>query len=323
MSIISTVSGNPLSRFGLGSWALGGSYGVNRSRYEVLQAIDLGLKHGLNVIDTAQGYGAGASEISLSRLIGMHERESVFVISKFGIHYPDSEKPLSRDNASSRCRVSLDQTLWNLKTDYVDAYLIHWPDWTTPVEDVARGLAEARDSGKARFVGVSNFTLRQLEALHQHVKIDVIQYPYNLVDRRIDALGIVAWARRNNVMVTSYGSLGFGSLLPVSDTKRMPGDWRHERPNHFGIGLFLPEKLERLRQCNLTLSTLKGWLAAQTSSDVPLIGFQRPLEVHEFMNARAVPVDAAALDAILANYGLDPAPQSWIDELTQYLLPET
>jgi aryl-alcohol dehydrogenase-like predicted oxidoreductase len=300
---------------------LGGGYGTNRSRYDVLQAIDAGLRAGFNAIDTAQGYGAGAGELMLARILGQHVRRDLFIISKFGIHYLDSTHPLARDASSMRARMSLEQTLWNLNTDYVDAYMVHWADPSTPMEDVAQGLATARASGKTRYIGVCNFSLDQLEALHRHVKIDLVQYPYSIVDRRIDTQGIVAWARSTGVAVVSYGSLGFGSLLAKAGNEWPAGDWRRDRPNHFGLGLFQPTRLEAIRRCGFSIQEIKSWLAEQVSSCLPLIGFQHGREVEEFIAAPRVTVNWSAIDRLLAANGVDPAPSTWVDELTGYELP--
>jgi aryl-alcohol dehydrogenase-like predicted oxidoreductase len=321
MSRILTASSGALTKYGVGTWALGGAYG-NLNKYALSEAVDAAIDNGYNAIDTAQGYGFGAAEILLGRIISKKVRKDLFVISKFGIHYPDAgNKPLNRDSSPHRCLESLHQSLRNLGTDYVDGYLVHWPDWVTPLEEVGAALEEIRRRGDARFVGVSNFPLQQLEKLHKFVKLDLVQYPYSIVDRRIEKIGIADFCKKNQIMITSYGSLGFGALL-IKESNWRSDDWRRLRPNHFGLGLFESDKFERVRSLNLDIQMVKSWLYSQTVSDLCFIGFQEKHEVSAFSTTNAGQVSNEETEEKLLKAGLSSMPDSWVDEWTNYKVPE-
>src|SRR5438270_11376264 len=169
-----------LSAIGFGCWEIGGTYGrIDESEFEraVAQAID----SGITCFDTAEAYGMGVSEEALARALG-RRRNKVVIATKFGVGY--DEMPNRRDSSRERVLASIDKSLQRLRTDHVDVYLVHWPDPNTPLDETMRALDDVVQQGKARYIGVSNFRLAQIEACMRLRLIDVVQYGWNRFDRR-------------------------------------------------------------------------------------------------------------------------------------------
>src|SRR5579863_4770708 len=157
-------TGLRVSAVGFGCWEIGGTYGrIDESQFQraVAQAID----SGITCFDTAEAYGMGVSEEALARALGDH-RNDVVITTKFGVGY--EEKPNRRDSSRARVLASIDKSLQRLRTDYVDIYLVHWPDPNTPLDETMGALDDIVRQGKARYVGVSNFRPAQIEEAMRH-----------------------------------------------------------------------------------------------------------------------------------------------------------
>src|SRR2546427_11951984 len=113
----------------------------------------------------------GASERALGQALGSR-REEAIVVTKFGMNYRDM--PNFRDSSRERVLSSIDKSLKNLGTDWVDVYLVHWPDRETPFEETMSALDDVVREGKARFVGVSNFRREQIEQCMAVRRVDVV-----------------------------------------------------------------------------------------------------------------------------------------------------
>ena len=153
-------TGIDVSAVGFGCWEIGGGYG-DIEEAEFARAVDRALDLGINCFDTAEGYGMGASERALGQALGSRRDEAI-IVTKFGMNYRTSRT--SATAAASACIASIDKSLKNLGTDYVDVYLVHWPDRLTPFEETMGALDDIVREGKVRFVGLSNFKLEEIEA---------------------------------------------------------------------------------------------------------------------------------------------------------------
>ena len=178
----------------------------------------------------------GISERALAKALGAR-RKDVAVVTKGGVGYPDA--PNRRDSTPPATDGRAGQSLRNLATDHVDVYLVHWPDVNTPFEETMQTLDDVVRQGKARYVGVSNFRLTQLEACMPLRRMDVVQYGWNMFDRRMQP-EIFPWCQENNVGVMAYGSLAYGLLtgtfhegMSFDET-----DWRAKRGALGSLNLF-------------------------------------------------------------------------------------
>src|SRR3954464_3167647 len=200
-------TGLDVSAIGFGCWEIGGGYGsieVEDFNRAVGRALDLGV----NCFDTAEGYGMGASERALGAALGPRRDEAI-IVSKFGMNYRD--KPNMRDSSRERVLASVDKSLQNLGTDYVDVYLVHWPDRLTPFEETMSALDEVVRDGKVRFVGLSNFKPDEIQACQQVRRIDVVEYGWHLFDRRMQR-DVLPYCEKNEIGFMAYGSLRYGVL---------------------------------------------------------------------------------------------------------------
>lgn len=179
-------TGLKLSEISVGTWALGGKDMGPVDEKDAIAAIHAMMDNGVNFIDTAPTYGRGASEEIVGKALE-GRREQVALLTKCGIRWDEGPKNFSkgatRDSSPASIRKQIDDSLRRLRTEYVDFYLIHWPDVNTPLEETAEVLKELKRAGKIRFTGVSNFEPDQLEKFYDLGVLDVIQYPYSMVNR--------------------------------------------------------------------------------------------------------------------------------------------
>ena len=228
-------TGIEVSAIGVGCWEIGGGYGSIEEQ-DFIAAVHTALDLGITCFDTAEAYGFGASERSLAKALGDRRKDAI-VVTKFGIGY--KEAPNYRDSSRERVMVSIEKSLKNLNTDYVDVYMVHWPDLNTPFEETMRALDDVVRQGKARAIGISNFRREQIETSMTTRRVDVAQYCWNMFDRRMDQ-EILPYCREHNMGVMAYGSLAYGLLSGTfhADMTFDEGDWRARQGRMGGINLF-------------------------------------------------------------------------------------
>lgn len=177
---------------GQGTWQLRNPKGAEA-------ALRLGLDLGLTHIDTAELY-QGSEEVVGRAIQG--RRDEVFLVSKV------LPKNASRKGCVEHCRKSLKR----LDTDYLDVYLLHWWENHHPIEETMQGLAECVDLGLTRFVGVSNFTVPQLEAAQKALgrhRIVCDQVYYDLLHRGIEH-ELLPYCHAKGIAVVDYSPFGSG-----------------------------------------------------------------------------------------------------------------
>ena len=216
-------TGMKVSAVGFGCWEIGGGYGSIEEE-QFIHAVNRALDLGVNCFDTAEAYGFGASEKSLAKALGAR-RKDAFVVTKFGIGY--KEAPNFRDSGRARAMASVEKSLQNLNTDYVDVYMVHWPDVNTPLDETMRALDDIVKQGKARAVGISNFRLEQIKTSVRTRRIDVAQYCWNIFDQRMQK-EIFPYCEEHGIGVMAYGSLAYGLLTGTFSESTDFGndDWR-------------------------------------------------------------------------------------------------
>ncbi len=171
-------TGLQVSVVGFGCWPMAGDrYGAIEDD-EAVKAIHRALDRGVNCVDTAPAYGAGHSEEVVARALEQRRRD-VILVTKCGVKAPPPGQiaPL-RDASRANILREIDASLKRLRTDWVDVLLVHWPDAGTPFEASMRALEEVVTSGRARFVGVSNFTGAMMAECMRTRRIDVSQVGY-------------------------------------------------------------------------------------------------------------------------------------------------
>jgi aryl-alcohol dehydrogenase-like predicted oxidoreductase len=322
-------TGIRISAIGFGCWEIGGGYG-SIEESEFIQAVNRALDLGVNCFDTAEAYGFGASERSLAKALGGRRREAV-ITTKFGIGYPDATN--YRDSTRKRVIASIEKSLANLNTDYVDVYLVHWPDRNTPFEETMRALDDLVRQGKVRAVGLSNFRRDEIEACMRARRVDVVQYCWNMFDRRMQK-EIYPYCRENGIGVMAYGSLAYGMLTGTFNEEMTfeKNDWRSKRGQLANINLFQhlfgPDHyLKNLRAVEELKGMARGyrkslpqfalrWTLSNPVISTALVGCRNPREVEDNAGALGWTIsdtDMKEIDAIFARHGVVTAPDSWLE----------
>lgn len=215
-----------VSAMGFGTWPMSGDrYGAIEID-EAVKAIQAAIDAGVNCVDTAPAYGGGYSETAVARAL-KGRRDKVILVTKCGINRRPDQATASRDSSRANLLAEVDISLKRLEVDYLDVYLIHWPDETVPYEESFAAMDEIVKSGKTRFVGLSNFTVDQMKECMKARPIDVIQVGYHLFDRRMEK-EIFPFCAENDIGVMGYGSLAHGLLTGTfsADMTFDAMDWR-------------------------------------------------------------------------------------------------
>ncbi|MBV9014620.1 MAG: aldo/keto reductase [Alphaproteobacteria bacterium] len=323
-------TGLRISAIGFGCWEIGGTYGrIDESQFQraVAQAID----NEITCFDTAEAYGMGLSEETLARALA-GRRNEVVIATKFGVGY--EEMPNRRDSSRARVLASIDKSLQRLQTDHVDIYLVHWPDPLTPLDETMAALDDIVRQGKARYIGVSNFRLAQIEEAMRLRRIDVVQYAWNMFDRRMQA-EIFPYCAAEQIGVMAYGSLAYGMLSGTfhAGMRFEESDWRSKGgmlgslnlfrtlfgPDHFPRNLAAVEELRRVSaKYGKTLPQFAlRWSLGNPIVGTALVGFRTPDEVTENLGALGWEIsnaDMAEADAILARHGAVIVPSGWLED---------
>ena len=319
-------TGLDVSAIGYGCWEIGGGYG-HFDENEVVAAVQRALDLGINLFDTAEGYGYGQSERLLGKALGARRKEAI-VVTKFGIYRPEGE--WQRDSRRETALAAIDRSLKALGTDYVDVYLIHWPDRETPLEESMGALEEIVQAGKARFVGVSNFTPDQIETCMATRRVDIAQYGYHMFDRRLER-EIFPTIEEHGIGLMTYGSLAHGLLAGAftPETSFDEDDWR-SNGIAFNIPLFTEEVFARnvaavdelkpiaARHGKTVAHLALRWVLSNPVVSVALVGFRRPVEVEEGAASLDWSLDQETLDeinAVFDKHGVDTAPPVWVEAL--------
>ena len=197
-----------VSRVALGTWAMGGWMWGGSDQREAIATIHAALNQGINLIDTAPVYGFGASEeIVGAALDGV--RAQTVIATKTGLEWRDGK--IYRNATGERILREVDESLRRLRTDYIDIYQVHWPDPLVPVEETAEAMRSLYEQGKIRAIGVSNFSVAQMERFRKVAPLHVLQPPYNLFERGIEA-EILPYCQANGIATLGYGALCRGLL---------------------------------------------------------------------------------------------------------------
>jgi aryl-alcohol dehydrogenase-like predicted oxidoreductase len=199
-----------ISRVALGTWAIGGWMWGGTEERESVSTIRAALDHGVNLFDTAPVYGFGRSEEIVGKAIAeTRQRSNVVIATKAGLEWYDGR--VFRNASRARLMQEVDDSLRRLRTDYIDVYQVHWPDPLVRIEETAEVMHKLFLQGKIRAIGVSNFSVVEMEQFRRVSPLHVLQSPYNLFERGIEA-NVLAYCRRNGIATLGYGALCRGLL---------------------------------------------------------------------------------------------------------------
>ena len=179
-------------------------------KLESVATIRTAFEHGINVVDTAPVYGFGRSEEIVGKAIAEGRlRSQVLIATKAGLEWNDGR--VFRNASRARILREVEDSLRRLRTDYIDVYQVHWPDPLVLIEETADAMHTLLKQGKIRAIGVSNFSVLQMERFRRVAPLHVLQPPYNLFERGIEA-DLLPYCRENKIATFGYGALCRGLL---------------------------------------------------------------------------------------------------------------
>jgi aryl-alcohol dehydrogenase-like predicted oxidoreductase len=300
------MTGLEVSPIAFGTWQLGGEWG-KFDEQEGIAAIRQARELGVNLFDTAQGYGFGASERVLGRAL-RHDldngRDEVVIATKGGLRMTDDG--LVRDSSPKWLRHGVDASLKALGVDHVDVYQVHWPDPKVPFAETAGALQELVEAGKIRHVGVSNYDAHQLAEFAGTRPVETLQPPYDLFRRGIET-EILPYCRDHDIGVLIYGPLAHGLLTGAIDenTTFSSDDWRSGAPffkgDDFHRNLEVVRELERFakEQFGISVSRLAiAWTLANPAVQVATVGARHPGHIEDSVAAAELDLSEADLEQI-------------------------
>ncbi len=193
-----------ISRIGFGCWAMGG-YGWGKvDDKESIAAVHKALDLGINFFDTADVYGFGHSEEILSKALGSYKNK-VVIATKFGMKW-DKNGKTTKDISPKRLAEALDASLKRLKIDCIPLYQIHWPDSKTPIPEIMEALKKYQKSGKIRYIGCSNFSVKLIKEAQNCSRVESLQAPYNIKEIEIER-ELIPCAQKYKMGIITYSTL--------------------------------------------------------------------------------------------------------------------
>ncbi len=292
-------SGLEISSLAVGTWALGleryGEVNVDDAIAGIRRAIELGV----NIIDTAPVYGWGTSEKIVGEAIKDLDRSKIILSTKGGLVNGPRDPFVvggGRDSSFKNLVREVEASLYNLKTDYIDIYHIHWPDPKTSFAETMTALNFLKQQGKIRHIAVSNFSIEQIQECQKYAQIDFQQPQFSMVAQQNREL--MEWGLKEGIDSLTYGSLGSGILtgyireLP----KFEPGDIRvtfydfFKEPKFSKVMKLLDVMDEVAAAHNATCAQVAiNWSATKDYVGTELVGMTNVAQVEE--NCKAFDFD--------------------------------
>jgi aryl-alcohol dehydrogenase-like predicted oxidoreductase len=276
----------PASRLGLGTWAMGGVQWGGTDDDESVRTIHAALDRGITLIDTAPAYGFGHSERVVGRAISERgKRDRVVLATKVGLERVGDG--VRRNSTRKQLFAEVEVSLKNLRTDYIDLYQVHWPDLDTSYEETASALADLKQAGKIRAIGVSNYSIEAMERFSKIAPLASAQPPLNLFERQAED-DILPWCREKGVSTLTYGALCRGLLTGAIDrsTKFEGDDLRKSDPKflpprfaQYLEAVTLLERFGRERFGKGMLALAVRWVLDTPGVSVALWGARHPAEL--------------------------------------------
>jgi aryl-alcohol dehydrogenase-like predicted oxidoreductase len=318
-------SGVLASAVGLGTWAIGGWMWGGTDEKESIAAIQASLDAGVTLIDTAPAYGLGRSEEIVGKALS-GRRDKAVIATKCGLvwhtqkgaHFFDQDgKPVHRYLGRDAILHEVESSLTRLGTDYIDLYITHWQDPTTPVAETMEALTRLKAAGKIRAIGASNASADDLNAYIAAGQLDAIQERYSMLDREIETT-LLPIARQHGVSTLSYSSLALGLLTgKIGPDRQFEGDDQRRTDPLFSAGnrvkvASFADTVRPLAEAHgaSVAQLVIAWTLQQPGITFGLCGARNPAQALDNARAGTLALSAdelANIDAAIATHlvGLD------------------
>ncbi len=269
---------------GVGKKAPNSMYGAVDTK-QIIKTIHTAIENGINIIDTAPAYGAGRSEEVIGKAIeGTGLRKEIYLATKVGLSF--HEGILYKKVAPDNIRYNLENSLRLLKTDYIDLLQIHWPDYNNPIDEAIDCLNQLKKEGKIRTYGVSNFSIKEMEACKKRGHLASLQPPLSILDQ--EALKEkIPYCVENNIGVFTYaplhGGLLTGKIKEISEVGARGRFYPYLREGNFEKIQPLIKTLNEIAEghCVSTAEIAVKWVLSQEGVTSTIIGASRPEQAFE------------------------------------------
>lgn len=313
------IAGVEVSRVGLGTWAIGGSEWGAVPETDAVRTILAAVEMGINLIDTAPIYGKGRAEELLGRAIREHgRRDDFYVATKCGLNWSDGR--VVSDSRTKRLEIELEDSLRRLGIDTIDLLQIHWPDTQTPVAETAAVLAGFLQSGKVKALGVSNFSVAQMQEFEAIAPLASDQPPFNMFEREIETGDepVLPWCAANGIAVLTYsslcrsmlgGRLEAGMKFEEGDVRRVDPKFQEPRFSQYLKAVERIGALAKERFGKTVLEFAGRWVLDRNGVSVALWGARKPEQLIDTKGVMGWRIDADTMvevDGIIAECVTDP-----------------
>lgn len=280
-----------VSALAFGGWPIAGVGWSNVNERDSIAAVQQALDEKMNFLDTAYMYGEnGESEILLGKAIA-GRRDEAIVATKCGVHWERGE--MVRDSSPKRIKCQVEESLRRLNIDVIDLYQVHAPDENIPIEKTAEMMASLLEEGKIRAIGVSNYSVKQMQSFCSVSPLHSLQPRYSMIDRRIES-EIVPYCRERNIGICVYCPLERGLLTDrIKSGKEYPSEDSRHTDLAFSGQEFARTKAmngalqEIASECGISTAQLVlNWTVHQSGITVAIVGATRPYQVVE--NAKSL-----------------------------------
>ncbi len=298
-----------LTLLGYGAWAIGGgnwefAWGAQDDDQSV-RTIERALDAGINWIDTAAIYGLGHSEEVVGRAL-QYATSEPYIFTKCSMRW-NADRQIYRSLKRASLEEEIENSLRRLGVDTIDLYQVHWPNPEDEIEEGWETLAQFKEQGKVRYLGVSNFSVAQMKRAQKIAPITSLQPPYSLLRRDIEA-EILPFCEQHNIGVINYSPMVSGLLtgkMTAERVKEMPADdWRKRSPNFNEPKLTRNLKLaELLREIGDTHNVEPGvvaiaWTLRHPAITAAIVGARRPDQVDGILPAATFRLTPREIDRI-------------------------
>lgn len=222
VSLLSQFKKLPIAFGGASISGEGGGYGFGDiSEADAISLLHEAFERGLRVFDTAPIYGFGLSEQRMGKAFKSN-REEAFIVSKSGVHWHENKR-VDMTNDPVITQKMLEQSLRDLQSDYIDLYMIHWPDEKVDIRKPFEVLVKAQEQGKIKHLGLCNTNIDDLAKASQIGKVEVVQSEYNFFNRKAKE-DLFYYLKKHEMSFMSWGTLDKGIL-----TKRVDKDRSYDK----------------------------------------------------------------------------------------------
>lgn len=299
----------------------GGGYGFGAiSDQEATELLQLAFDKGIRLFDTAPIYGFGLAEKRIGVAL-KQRRDDIFIVSKAGVTW-DANKRVDKNNHPDVIQRMLETSLQDLQTDYIDLYMIHWPDDRHDIRKAVEVLVKAKEQGKIKFIGLSNTNAEDFKKASEVTRMDALQDNWNLFSWSESYWRMGGFGKAGTIYRMGYGTFDKGILtgrvdegrkFDTFDARSWAPWWKaQDKRKKLQIVKALRPILE---ERGYSLQQFALWFSLQWKDflDIALVGVRSPEQLESLFQAYNTPISIGTIREIvdlLRVNGYDPD-QKW------------